>query len=229
MALQRYLMEGGAEGDDATLNNTGASLVFPGNGTITFASARGRNGRGLSYTSQPGAQTETRWDAAASNMTMSFRGWFYSPSSTPTETIGICNVRNSSGVAARVQWTTTNSLILVPVSGSTLTIATGLATGAQFDLSLQIVVGTTGSIAATLRSASNASLGTVNSASFNSGTTAIVSVATGILGSFTNSYTTGWDEVSLDDGATTEISLYTPPDAPLSGNFDLVWDGTQWR
>lgn len=229
MTLQRYLMEGGADGDTATTANTGAALIFPGNGSITFATARGRNGKGLNFTSAAGAQTEARWNAAAANTTMAFRGWYFSPPTLPSDMITLCTFRHSGGVVMRVKLKPTGDVVLEPSSGADVTLASGTAANSQFDLSIRLVVGTSGSITAVLRSATGVQLGTVTSSTFNSGTNAVVAVGTGIVGSFTNAYTTGWDEISLDDGATTEIPLYTPPEAPTGGMFDLVWTGAEWR
>lgn len=222
-------MEGGTNGATATTTNSESSALSAGGGAISFSTARGKNGLGLNYVASTAGQCSTRWAANAASTTMSLRAWFWGPAATPAVTIGLANFHSAPGaVAARVQWTAANALILVPVTGSSLTIATGLTPGNQFDLSVQLVVGTTGFISGTLRSTSGTQLGTVSSSSFNSNTSAINEVATGILGTYATSYSTGWDEISIDDGQTSEIPLYTLP-AGSGGLTDLVWTGAAWQ
>jgi hypothetical protein len=230
MTLIRYLMEGAVDGTDATTTNSQAASIIPGNGDIIFDSSRGRNGLGLAFISQPGQQTEGRWNASAPNATMSFRGWFWGPGSTPTETVALLNLRTSTGVAARFQWTTANVFIVLPATGGTLTLATGLSPTTQYDLSVQIVVGSPGSIKVTLRNTAGTTLGTINTSNFDSGTNAIAAAGVGIVGIYSQSYNSGWDEISFDDGSTSEIALYSPPSGGTGvGNYDLVWTGNTWR
>lgn len=228
MTLVRYLMEGGTHGNNATTGDSQATFLSTAGGTIAYSNARGKNGLGMNFISNTAGQCVGRWAASAASTTMSFRAWFWGPGSTPASILGICNFHSAPGaVAVRVQWNTANALVFSPVTGSTVTIATGLDPALQYDLSVQIVVGTTGSVTGTLRSTAGTQVGTVNSNSFNSNTAAINEVAVGILGTYAASYTMGWDEISLDDGSTSEIALYST--SPAGAGADLVWDGSQWR
>ena len=206
---------GGTDGANvATGSPSNFTQVTPSGGTIKYDSDRTINGvLGVEVVSAAGANCICRYVDGSSSADMAVNMWLWGPGTTPGENVALFTARHSAGVNVRLNWSTTNTLIITPASGSTITIASGLnpAQAYQVKLLLHNGTSTTGTLTAKVYDSTGTQVGsTVTGSALNFGTAAFVGGDFGVPGSMTSPYVVGFVMPQMNVGGTSDIANYTP-------------------
>lgn len=230
MTLKTLDFETGPEGATLTTGNSGASQINAASGgSAVFAKDTVRVGQlGARFTSGTNALAIGRFNATAANNTLSI-GVAFQHKQTPTLLTGVLSLRHGSGVAGRINWNPDNSLSIVDSGlGNTLTIATGLTPGTNYELTIRAksATTTTGTITAVLYSTAGTEIGRATSSAYNLTANTLAAVDVGIIN--TNSATgtiVALDYLQLDDGNANELRA---PSAGTNyqGNLALTGAGS---
>lgn len=230
MTLKTLDFETGPEGAALTMANTGAAQINAASGgSAAFAKDTVRVGQlGARFTSGTNALAIGRFNATAANNTLSI-GIVFQHKQTPILLTGVLSIRHGSGVAGRINWNPDNSLSIVDSGlGNTLTIATGLTPGTNYELTIRAksATTTTGTVTAVLYSNSGTELGRATSSTYNLTTNTLAAVDVGIINTNSASGTiVALDCLQLDDGNANELRA---PSAGTNyqGNLALTGSGT---
>lgn len=200
---------------------SGAGITLTGTGSAVYDTGEAVVGTtGAKFSASDGLTRTARCTATVSSLTMACSGYVRTPAATPGANATIATLRNGTGVAMRVLYTTAGALQIQPLSGSNLTIATGVPLATKYRLELLVVVATstTGTITAKAYSSAGpwtTQLGTTQTSSaFDLGTTAITQSDWGALTALTPGMITGVDYVRMEDGRTTEFGVPPTTSAP---------------
>jgi hypothetical protein len=231
MTLSTYLSSGTpADGTAATAANTGVisgGFVLGSGSTATWRAAQGNRGeRGLQFVSTGTASSTVRWAMAASNAKAAFTGVLTTPLNAPSNVVTVLNLRQTGGVAGRLQWNAAGELYVFDLNNTTR----GLVPAGVLALNTQYVVqmlmtspsNTTGTLAMRVLSMGGTQLAEVfaSNANFSSNPFLQFDVFPG-----GSAGTYGWGDLQMDDGRTS----YIPPIASsvsYSGSLDLSGTGT---
>jgi fibronectin-binding autotransporter adhesin len=230
MTLKTLDFETGPEGATLTTANSGAAQINAGSGgSALFATDTVRNGTlGARFTSGTNALAIGRFTTTAANNTLSI-GVVFQHKQTPTLLTGILSIRHGSGVAGRINWLPDNSLVLVDSTlSNTLTIATGLTPGTNYELTIRAKSAstTTGTVTAVLYTNSGTELGRATSNAYNLTANTLAAVDVGIINTNSTAGTiVALDYLQLDDGNAGELRA---PSAGTNyqGNLALIGTGT---
>lgn len=230
MTLKQFLFEGAAAGTSATAANTGASLINKGGGTSTFTLAAASNGAcGIEFVSSAAAQYNVgRFAATAANDKIAFTGVFlYVGTGTASAPAGTSNIGGLTAggtptyplffrINASNQFVVRDSAAALGAALPTLTPGTQYRIAVVADraagsatANLYTATGTTP--IATWSKSSGASLGTDPFSGIEVGNQ-----------SGNPAGTVRWDDLQLNDGATSEIGAYNPSSNPLTGSGTLT-------
>lgn len=228
MTLKTLDFETGPEGTALTTANSGASQINAGSGgSALFATDTVRNGTlGARFTSGTNALAIGRFTTTTTSNTLSI-GVVFQHKQTPTLLTGILSIRHGSGVAGRINWNPDNSLSLVDSSlGNTLTIATGLTPGTNYELTIRAksATTTTGTVTAVLYTNSGTELGRATSNTYNLTANTLAAVDVGIINTNSTAGTiVALDYLQLDDGNANELRA---PSAGTNYQGNLALTGT---
>lgn len=230
MTLKTLDFETGPEGATLTTSNSGASQINAASGgSAVFAKDTVRSGQlGARFTSGTNALAIGRFNATTANNTLSV-GVVFQHKQTPTLLTGVLSLRHGSGVAGRINWLPDNSLVIVDSGlGNSLTIATGLTPGANYELTIRAksATTTTGTITAVLYNNAGTEIGRATSSAYNLTANTLAAVDVGIINTNSTAGTiVALDYLQLDDGNTNELRA---PSAGTNyqGNLALTGAGT---
>ncbi|MEF2979085.1 hypothetical protein [Subtercola sp. YIM 133946] len=167
------------------VNTIGATGITPNTGTITFSNLLVWSGLlGIRFLSGAGAQCLARFPTPANSMTMSMGVPFAVEAKPATNATVFAGLRYASGYACRVQWSASNIIqVFDSASGNILNVMTGAVPGAQYWLSIGVVVATstTGYILVEVYNWAGVLLGSATSSAYNLGTAALVTTDVGII------------------------------------------------
>lgn len=230
MTLKTLDFETGPEGATLTTGNSGASQINAASGgSAVFAKDTVRAGQlGARFTSGTNALAIGRFNTTAANNTLSI-GVVFQHKQTPTLLTGILSLRHGSGVAGRINWNPDNSLSIVDSGlGNTLTIATGLTPGANYELTIRAksATTTTGTITAVLYSNAGTEIGRATSSAYNLTANTLAAVDVGIINTNSAAGTVvALDYLQLDDGNANELRAPTAG-TNYQGSLALTAAGT---
>ncbi|WP_152970141.1 hypothetical protein [Frigoribacterium sp. RIT-PI-h] len=228
MTLKTLDFETGPEGTALSTSNSGASQINAASGgSASFAKDTVRVGQlGARFTSGTNALAIGRFNATAANNTLSV-GVVFQHKQTPSLLTGILSLRHGSGVAGRINWNPDNSLSIVDSGlGNTLTIATGLTPGANYELSIRAksATTTTGTITAVLYNNAGIEIGRATSSAYNLTANTLAAVDVGIINTNSTAGTiVALDYLQLDDGNANELRA---PSAGTNYQGTLALTGT---
>ncbi|RHA43675.1 PKD domain-containing protein [Cellulomonas rhizosphaerae] len=233
MTKYRWGMEGVANGTAFTTSTltstapTGLNATTVSNGTGSNASDNTHvhtGSQALKVTIPTSSSQSYRLPFAAANnaAAISFCFWL---AAAPAANFPILTLRHSSGIAGRLQFNSAGKLILLDSAGTgTIGTSTGTVTFGQWNVVDIVVNTTTGNITANLRAAGSGTVvATVTGTGASLSGNALTHIDLGApSGNGTGSTQTIWfDDVQLDDGATSEIGEYVaanvPPSLSLTG------------
>lgn len=233
MTIKQYLFEGAAAGTATTAANTGANLVNKGGGTQTFtagAAAHGSCGIEIATTAS-GQYNIARFlaNAAAAKMAASFV-FSYTGGGTGganTADMALAKIRQSSSDVAVIFYRVSAAdKFYVTDSGSTAISSAGLQ--------VQLVPGTQyrvetvldqGASTVTVELWSTAPTPTLLGTWSSTGANLTAFTPNGIeLGNVSSNVaiTLRFDDLQLNDGATSRIGAYNPASNPLTGSGSLT-------
>lgn len=236
-----WLFEGAADGTTATTalvtctpGSVAASLVSQGtSSTITFSATHPKEASSdLRWVTAAGSSSVVRLPLAATNMQAAFTFYHYADA-LPAQDTTIFTGRNSSGIAIRVAVLTTGAVrILDTANGIVATTAAGAWAAGRWNriaLVATVASSTTGVATVNVYNGDGTTpTGTASSTTGNFGTAAFATCDIGIPGTGpTGGWTTYWDAVQMEDGATAEIGAYATPSTPpnlveTEGTFYVV-------
>lgn len=217
MALVQYLFDGGTEGAALSNVNSGSSATSIGAGSSTvFAASMAAHGPfGARFINGAGANSYRRYPLGAANTVAQFSGVFTLPATYPASTVNVGAFVNAAGATRlAVQLRADGSIMLADAAGGTYKLANAgeLTVQSKYRITIQAVGGSTtaGQINAKIYSGSSSwvtPIGlTVATSTANLNTDSFIGFDTGMLSSPAASYTIGWDDLQLNDGAGAEIA-----------------------
>lgn len=217
MALTTYLFENNTEGTALTNGNSGsvASSLGTGSSAVFAAAMKAHGSFGARFINGASANAFRRFPLSTASTQWQFSGVVTLPASTPTENVAIAGFPRADGNNRIVIGINANGRVYVTgVGGAGIAdvITTSLTPGQKYRITVQCLGGSTSASIVTVKVYSQTSGSwttqvdtTWSSSSFNTGTEAVIGVDIGIVTARSTSYTVGWDDVQLNDGAGGEI------------------------
>jgi hypothetical protein len=234
MTLSTYLSSGTpADGTAATAANTGVisgGFVLGTGASATWRTAQGNRGeRGLQLVSTSTASSTVRWAMAASNSKAAFTGVLTTPQNAPSNVITVLNLRQTGGVAGRLQWNAAGELYVFDLNNTTrgLIPAGTLALNTQYIVQMLMTspTNTTGTMAMRVLNMAGTQLAEVFGSNANFSANPFLQFDVfpgGSVGTY------GWADLQMDDGRTTYIAPI-PSSVSYTGSVTLTGSGTQTR
>lgn len=191
-----------------------ASSIGSGSSTAFAAAYKARGTFGARFTNGAGVNCYRRYPLGTAATTWQFSGVFTLPASLPAANMTILGLVNSGGSMRVALSLNSSGQVLVNGAGGsgTATVSTALATGSKYRFTIQCVGGSTTASDVTVKVYSEASgswttqVGsTWHSSTYNTGTDNVIGADLGIINSPAASYTVGWDDIRVNDGAGSEI------------------------
>lgn len=217
MTLTSYLFETGPEGTALSNGNSGsvASSIGAGSSAVFAAASKARGSFGARFINGVSANAYRRYPLVTPSTQWQFSGVVTLPASTPPENVAIVSFPRADGSGRLMLGINANARIYVTgPGGAGITDATsvGLTPGGKYRIAIQCVGGSTTTSNVTIKVYSEASgvwttqVGsTWESTTYNTGTEEVIGADLGIITSRPNSYTVGWDDIQVNDGAGSEI------------------------
>lgn len=215
MTLVQYLFETGPQDTALSNGNSGssASSIGTGSSAVFDAAMKAHGNFGARFINGAAANCYRRYPLAAANTVWQFSGVLTTPASAPATNLIVASACNTGG-SGRVQLTIDTSfrLCVQQVGGTVTPITSALTAGTKYRVTLVVTGGSTtaSSVTAKVYSGSGGAWttqvgSTYTSTTFNAGTDAVVGVDLGIGNTMAASYTVGWDDIQVNDGAGSEI------------------------
>lgn len=217
MALRTFDFEGT---NGATLTQT--NMTLQGTGTAIHSTADAVvGGTGGRCTASDGLTRFARCTADTAADIMAWSPYVRTPQTTPPADLSLATLRNASGVAVRLVYTTAGVLALSGVSGGYRNLATGVPLNTMVRVEA-LFNRTAGSVTAkaytgagfTTQIGSTFTLGS----GFDAGTAAFSASDVGAITAMTPGAIVGFDYLRMEDGRTTEFGpppAASPPTAAI--------------
>lgn len=216
MTLTQYRFETGPQGAAINNANSGstASSVGTGSSVVFDTGMKAHGVFGARFINGTSANCYRRYPMASPGTVWQFSGVITLPASAPAANLTVMSFCNAAG-AGRLQVYIDSSLRLgvQGVGGAgTTNITSSLTAGDKYRLTLVVSGGSTTASTVSAKVYSEGSgawttqVGsTWTSSTYNTGTDQVIGADVGIVSSPATSYTVGWDDVQLNDGAGGEI------------------------